>query len=77
MRTVTFLDAIYTLKTGRSPTLERRYPCGNTMEIKTPPSDVPYLETCSEAYLSAYFVMFLLEDAKRRVNEKKHEEKIS
>ena len=64
MRTVTFLDATYTLKTGRSPTLERRYE-HSFMEIKVPSSDVPYLETCSEAYLSAYFVLFLLEEAKK------------
>ena len=70
MRTVTLHDATYTLKTGRSTTLERRYPCGSTMEIKIPSSDVPYLETCSEVYISAYFVMFLLEEAKK--HEKKN-----
>lgn len=77
MRKVTFRNVEYTLKTGRSPSLERRYSPSDAMEIKVPTSDVPYLETCSEAYLGAYFVMSLLDEAKRRANAKKNKEENS
>lgn len=74
MRKETFQNVEYTLKTGRSPTLERRYSPSDAMEIKVPTSDVPYLETCSPVYLSAYFMTWCLEEAKRRANAKKNKE---
>lgn len=77
MRTVTLHDATYTLKTGRSSSLERRYPCGSTIEIKIPSGDVPYLLSCSAPYIEAYFIMSILEETKRKTNAKKNEEKIN
>lgn len=77
IRKETWQNVEYTLKTGRSPTLERRYSPSEAQEIRVPVSDVPYLETCSPVYLSAYFIMFCLEEAKRKANAQKNKEENS
>lgn len=64
-RKTVFQDVEYTLTTGRSPRLERRCSERDAMAIKVPLQDVEYLMTCSAQGLCAYFVMTLLEEAKR------------
>ena len=68
MRAETYQNVTYTLKTGKSPSLTRRYSPTDAMEIRVPTSDIPYLETCAPVYLSAYFVTTLLEEAKSKKN---------
>jgi len=64
-RKAVFQGVEYTLTTGRSPRLERRYSERDAMAIKVPLQDVEYLMACSAQGLCAYFVMTLLEEAKR------------